>query len=200
MQNGRDAEFPEGLDAVKPEDERYLFLAPPALGELQPIYAVIEHLLHSRPNAVAYIASGSTFRPRFDAFCESLEPSLVSRLVRLDLGTTDDVQDYSRGMLNADAGKRPDLFDSHRHACGDPRPFLDYWETFAAGSEADRLATIERCKEVIARIRPAMIIVDQIYGTPFDGRPSSTLHSRCTEWRERMYSEEPACRGNVAVS
>ena len=149
----------------------YIFLTPPATGELQPIYAISELLLSQNENAQIYLASGSSFATRFKTFHDSLPFNSQTRLSRIDLGKTDDVEDYSARMLKPDPGKRPDLFGSHRHARGDPRPFLRYWQVFAAGSEKDRLATIARVKRILQEIKPDMIIVDQIYSTPFDGKP-----------------------------
>ena len=151
------------------ESRKYLFLTPPATGELQPVYAITETLLCNDVNAQVYIASGSSFAKRFEGFRDSLPLNCQPRLCRIDLGKTDDAEDYSARMLKPDPAKRPDLFGSHRHARGDPRPFMRYWEVFAAGSEPERLATIRRIKCMLKELKPDMIIVDQIYGNPFDG-------------------------------
>lgn len=165
--------------------KRYLFLSPPATGEMQPTLAVVEALLHEDPSSSIYIASGSSFKNRFNSFISSLSlpsSSVVlpeNRIFRIDLGITDDVEDYSKNMLKQNNDKKPELFQSHRHERGNPIPFFDYWNAFAAGSEDDRLATINRMLGIIDKIKPDMIIVDQIYGTPFDGEFFSTLPHCC---------------------
>lgn len=148
---------------------RYLFLAPPAAGEMQPVLAVAAALLHLQPQATVCIASASSFDGAFQRFKSSLDDSVAARLLRSDIGRTDDVEDYSRRMLARDPSKHPRLFGTHRHARGNPIPFFDYWQAFAAGSEEQRLATIQRILRLVDAIRPDMIIVDQIYGTPYDG-------------------------------
>lgn len=163
------------------------------MGEMQPTLAVAEALLRRDPQCQIYIASGSSFEKKFDDFKSSLADELMkNRISRVDLGSTDDVEDYSRHMLKVsaihskssndedddddDASSDPSspssirrLYGTHRHARGNPIPFFDFWEAFASGSELQRLATIQRVLGIVDAIKPDMIIVDQIYGTPFDG-------------------------------
>lgn len=157
--------------------KRYLFLTPPATGELQSIYAIAERLVDNHPLNTVYIASGSTFEPRFETFKASLHgfENLDERLHRVDIGRSDDVEDYSLHMLKKHPSKGQDRFGSHRHERGNPIPFLDYWELFAAGTEEERLATIKRVRSVIRDVKPDLVVVDQIYGTPFDAVRSTGL-------------------------
>lgn len=105
---------------------RYLFLSPPATGEMQPTLAVIDALLHLDPTSLIYIASGSSFKARYDAL--PFHQHHRSRVVRLDLGSTDDVEDYSINMLRRNKHRKPELFQSHRHRRGNPIPFFNYWQ------------------------------------------------------------------------
>lgn len=151
---------------------RYLFLSPPATGEMQPALAVASAMLDKDSQAKIYIASGSSFQARFERFTRILNPSAATRIFCLDLGHTDDVEDYSQHMLHRHSDRLPHLFGTHRHARGNPIPFFNYWQAFAAGTEEQRLITIQRILRIIDTIRPDMIVVDQIYGTPFDGELS----------------------------
>jgi hypothetical protein len=191
---------------------RYLFLSPPAIGEMQPTLAVAEALLHQDTRNMVHIGSGSSFfrgndsqASAFQRFLSSLGSSnLKKRVIPIDLGETDDVEDYSRYMLlNDDTTSintttscsystpsdsfRPflerkqnslHLLGTHRHARGDPIPFFNFWSAFAAGNKNDRLNTISKILKIIEEIKPDMIIVDQIYGTPFDGTYDSFLSLR----------------------
>lgn len=148
---------------------RYLFVAPPATGEMQPALAIAFALLREDVDGQIYIASGSSFHGRFEGFVAGLSAAAATRIFRLDLGDTDDVEDYSKNMLRRDSNRLPALFGTHRHSRGNPVPFFNYWQAFAAGNEAQRLATVQRILRIIDRIRPDMVVVDQIYGTPFDG-------------------------------
>jgi len=147
------------------------------MGEMQPMLAIAAALLEQDPTASIYVGTGSSFEQGFERFKRSLgdDSAASTRVFRLDLGRTDDVEDYSKPMLKRDQKKHPRLFGSHRHARGNPIPFFNYWQAFAAGSEEQRLATIQRILRIIDKMRPDMIIVDQIYGTPFDGK--SCCHS-----------------------
>lgn len=152
---------------------------------MQPTLAVVEALLHEDPTSSIYIASGLSFKNRFNSFISSLSLSSSSspvllpyenRIFRIDLGITDDVEDYSKNMLKQNNEKKPELFQSHRHERGNPIPFFDYWNAFAAGSEYDRLSTVNRILGIIGKVKPDMVIVDQIYGTPFDGESFALPH------------------------
>lgn len=148
---------------------KYLFLSPPATGEMQPTLAVAEALLSEDPTSTIYIGSGSSFQSRYETLISTISSDLEDRLFRIDLGGTDDVEDYSHNMLKKNKNKNPELFQSHRHERGNPIPFFNYWAAFAAGSQSQRIATIQRTLKIINRLKPDMIVVDQIYGTPFDG-------------------------------
>lgn len=159
---------------------RYLFLSPPAMGEMRPTLAIAAALLDEDLDGTVYIASGSSFERSFTRYKQSLDNNngdavAAGRIFRLDLGQSDDVEDYSKHLLKPDASKNPRLFGSHRHARGNPIPFFNYWQACAAGSEEQRLATIQHILQSIDKIRPDMIIVDQIYGTPYDGK-STLIH------------------------
>lgn len=171
---------------------RYLFLSPPAMGEMQPVLAIAAALLGQDPAASIYVGSGSSFEQGFESFVQALgdDPAAAAQVFRLDLGRTDDVEDYSKHMLGQDADNhRRALLGSHRHARGNPIPFFNYWQAFAAGSEEQRLATIQRILRIIDKIRPDMIIVDQVYGTPFDGNSAIALSFL---WFGAFRTENPA--------
>ncbi|KAK9893500.1 glycosyltransferase family 1 protein [Cystobasidium minutum MCA 4210] len=154
---------------------KYLFLSPPATGEMQPTLAVAEALLSEDPTSTIYIGSGSSFQSRYETLISTISSDLEDRLFRIDLGGTDDVEDYSHNMLKKNKNKNPELFQSHRHERGNPIPFFNYWAAFAAGSQSQRIATIQRTLKIINRLKPDMIVVDQIYGTPFDAVRYSRL-------------------------
>lgn len=145
---------------------------------MQPTLAIASSLLVQDSQATIYVGSASSFEARFDQFRRNLDDassssSASARIFRVDLGPTDDVEDYSKHMLRRDSNRLLYLFGTHRHSRGNPIPFFNYWQAFAAGTEEQRLITIQRILRIIDKIRPDMIIVDQIYGTPFDGE----LHS-----------------------
>lgn len=202
---------------------KYLFMAPPATGEMQPALAIAHALQIQDVEAEIFIASGSSFGRRWmpnpakepksglsranptessahadkkssaelipeagvkevkihsNSYLPSLEKSASQsessafRFTPIDLGTTKDVEDYSHHMLRPSDFSAPSSlsFGSHKHERGNPIPFFDFWEEFAAGTEDERMNTIQKVLTIIDGIRPDMIVVDQIYATPFDGK------------------------------